>query len=72
MQILKTMIEQKAFGVCTKVGEKMGLSTKRIRLFFIYISFLTFGSPVLVYMILAFWINLRNYAKEKRTAVWDL
>jgi len=66
------MIEQKAFGVCTKVGEKMGLSTKRIRLFFIYISFLTFGSPVLVYMILAFWINLRNYAKEKRTAVWDL
>ena len=72
MQILKTMIEQKAFGVCTKVGEKMGLSTKRIRLFFIYISFLTFGSFVLVYMILAFWINLRNYAKEKRTAVWDL
>ena len=72
MQLLKTMIEQKAFGVCTKVGEKMGLSTKRIRLFFIYISFLTFGSPVLVYMILAFWINLRNYAKEKRTAVWDL
>lgn len=72
MQVLKTMIEQKAFGVCTKVGEKMGLCTKRIRLFFIYISFLTLGSPVIIYMILAFWINLRNYAKEKRTAVWDL
>ena len=72
MQILKTMIEQKAFGVCTKVGEKIGLSTKRIRLFFIYTSFLTLGSPVIVYMVLAFWINLRQYAREKRTAVWDL
>lgn len=72
MQIFKSLIEQKAFGVCSKMGDKMGLCTKRIRLFFIYASFLTLGSPVIVYMILAFWMNIKNYANEKRTAVWDL
>ncbi len=72
MAIIKQIIETKAFGVCTKLGEKMGLSTKRIRLFFVYTSFLALGSPVIVYMVLAFWINMRQYNREKRTAVWDL
>lgn len=72
MLIFKSLIEQTAYGVCAKIGEKIGLSTKRIRLFFIYTSFLTLGSPVIVYMILAFWMNMRRYAREKRTAVWDL
>ncbi len=72
MQIFKLLIERKAYGVCTKIGEKIGLSTRRIRMFFIYVSFLTLGSPVIIYMILAFWMNMRKYAMEKRTAVWDL
>ncbi len=72
MLIFKSLIEQTAYGVCTKIGEKIGLSTRRIRVFFIYASFLTLGSPVIVYMILAFWINMKNYVREKRTAVWDL
>jgi phage shock protein PspC (stress-responsive transcriptional regulator) len=70
--IFKSLIEQTAYGVCTKIGERIGLSTRRIRVFFIYTSFLTLGSPVIVYMILAFWINMKNYVREKRTAVWDL
>lgn len=72
MLLFKSLIEQTAYGVCTKIGEKIGLSTRRIRIFFIYASFLTLGSPVIIYMILAFWMNMRNYAREKRTAVWDL
>jgi hypothetical protein len=72
MLIFKSLIEQTAYGVCTKIGEKIGLSTRRIRVFFIYASFLTLGSPVIIYMILAFWINMKNYVREKRTAVWDL
>jgi phage shock protein C len=72
MQIFKSLIEKTAYGVCTKIGEKIGLSTRPIRVFFIYTSFLTLGSPVIIYMILAFWMNMRNYARAKRTAVWDL
>lgn len=58
---IKSFIEWKAFGVCTAIGDRMGIATARIRLWFIYISFLTLGSPLIVYMILAFWMNLKRY-----------
>ncbi len=58
---IKHFIEWKAFGVCTAIGDKLGVASSRIRLWFIYISFLTLGSPIIVYMILAFWMNMKNY-----------
>jgi phage shock protein PspC (stress-responsive transcriptional regulator) len=61
MNRLKEFIEWKAFGVCTAIGEKMGIATSRIRMWFIYISFLTLGSPIIVYMIMAFWMNMKRY-----------
>ncbi len=61
MKSVRAFIEMNAFGVCTTLGEKMGIATSRIRMWFIYISFLTLGSPVIIYMILAFWINIKNY-----------
>jgi phage shock protein PspC (stress-responsive transcriptional regulator) len=61
MKKFREIIELQAFGVCAAIGEKMGIATSRIRMWFIYISFLTFGSPVIIYMILAFWINIKNY-----------
>lgn len=54
-------LEMKLFGVCTYLGERFNISISRIRLWFIYISFLTFGSPVIVYFILAFWVNIKHY-----------
>ena len=61
MNQLKNFIEWQAFGVCTAIGEKMGIATSRIRMWFIYISFLTLGSPVVIYMITAFWLNMKRY-----------
>lgn len=61
MKQLKHFIEMQAFGVCTTLGEKFGIATSRIRMWFIYISFLTLGSPVIIYMIMAFWLNMKNY-----------
>jgi phage shock protein PspC (stress-responsive transcriptional regulator) len=62
----KEYIEWTAFGVCAAIGDKLGVATSRIRLWFIYISFLTMGSPVLIYMILAFWMNLKRYILMSR------
>lgn len=62
--------ENYAFGVCHRLGEKLGLATWSIRLFFIYASFITYGSPIFVYMALAFIMNLRKY-QRKRTHIWD-
>lgn len=69
---IKQYFEQKAFGVCTYLGEKLDMEPAPIRLFFIYTSFLTIGSPVIIYMILAFWLRMKNYIRPGRTRVWDL
>jgi len=66
MNRFKDFVEWRAFGVCAAIGEKLGVATSRIRLFFIYASFLTMGSPVIVYMILAFWVNMKNYILNGR------
>jgi phage shock protein PspC (stress-responsive transcriptional regulator) len=66
MNRLKSYIEWQAFGVCTAIGEKMGIATSTIRKYFIYISFLTMGSPLIIYVFLAFWMNIKNYILKAR------
>lgn len=66
MHKLKHFIEWQVFGVCTLIGEKMGIATSVIRKYFIYISFLTLGSPVIVYLFFAFWLNIKNYIQNSR------
>mgnify|MGYP003398980667 FL=1 len=61
MKKLRGFVEWQAFGVCSAIGEKLGIAGTRIRMWFIYISFITMGSPVIIYMILAFWLNMKNY-----------
>ncbi|MBK7762844.1 MAG: PspC domain-containing protein [Bacteroidetes bacterium] len=61
MRNLRYFVEWQLFGVCTALGERFRISITSIRLWFIYISFLTFGSPMIVYFILAFWINIRKH-----------
>ncbi|MBC8172532.1 MAG: PspC domain-containing protein [Chitinophagales bacterium] len=72
MNKLRHIIETGAFGVCSWLGEKMGIASSRVRLFFVYVTFLTLGSPILIYMILAFWVNLKNYMQDKINPVRDL
>ena len=64
MYKIKDFIEWQVFGVCTAIGERIGIATSVIRRYFIYISFLTLGSPVIFYLILAFWMNIKNYIKK--------
>lgn len=55
--------EQQAFGVCAWLGERMGIRAHRVRLSFIYLSFLTFGSPIFIYLVMMFWKNNSNIFK---------
>ena len=61
MNRLRNYIEWQVFGVCTRIGELMGVSTFTIRKYFIYISCLTLGSPIVIYFFVAFWMNLKQY-----------
>ncbi len=61
MNKVREFLELYAFGVCSAIGDKLGIASSRIRMWFIYISFLTMGSPIIVYMVLAFWMNIKRY-----------
>jgi phage shock protein C len=68
---IKGFFEKQAFGVCTWLGEKMTIPSSDIRKFFIYTSFLGVGSPVIVYLILAFLLRMKNYFFGRKSSVWD-
>lgn len=72
MDQIKTFLEKYAFGVCTFLGEKFGVASSSIRIFFIYTTFLAFGSPVIIYLVLAFLMNLHKHLRTQRSTVWDL
>ncbi len=70
---IQTYFERQAFGVCAWWGEKLQLKSSRIRMSFIYLSFLTFGSPIFIYLIMAFILEHKEYIKfKKRKSVWDI
>ncbi|WP_223265846.1 PspC family transcriptional regulator [Vicingus serpentipes] len=70
---ISSFFEKHAFGVCEWWGEKLQLKISRIRLFFIYTSFLTFGSPIIIYLIMAFILEHKEYLKlSKRKTIWDI
>lgn len=65
---IKDFTERHAFGVCSYLGEKIGVSTSRVRVYFIYISFVAMGSPIIFYLFVAFWLNVKEYIKRSRRA----
>lgn len=71
----KTWFEQQAFGVCEWWAEKLNVKTERVRLSFIYLSFITAGAHLVVYLVMAFVLEHKERIKQpfkKRSTVWDL
>jgi len=68
---LKYLLEKQAFGVCSYLGRKMGIASARVRIYFIYISFVALGSPIIFYLFVAFWLNVRDYIRRKRNMLWE-
>ncbi|MBA3902039.1 MAG: PspC domain-containing protein [Bacteroidetes bacterium] len=71
-----SFFERQAFGVCNWWGAKLGIKTSRIRIFFIYLSFFTAGSPLVIYLIMAFILEHKHYFKlnfrKNKVSIWDL
>ncbi|SFB81253.1 Phage shock protein PspC (stress-responsive transcriptional regulator) [Flexibacter flexilis DSM 6793] len=68
---IQIFCEKQAFGVCARLGDYMGISSGGIRLFFVYTSFLTMGSPVILYLILAFVMDMRKHFRRGNSSIWD-
>lgn len=69
---LKYFFEKHGFNASSRLADKLGMRASSVRLFFIYISFVTAGLWFGVYLTLAFWIKLKDLVRAKRTSVFDL
>ena len=65
MNILRNKVERSAFGVCAWLADRMGIQRRRVRMYFIYLSCLSLGSSLLFYFFAAFWLNVRDYMRER-------
>lgn len=67
--------ELRSFGVCGWWAKKLGIETTKVRLGFIYASFIALGSPLLIYLVMAWILEHQHYFKlqrRKRTSIWEL
>lgn len=69
---LKFFLEKHGFHVSSRLADALGMRASSVRLFFIYLSFVTVGLWFAVYLTLAFWIRLKDLIRAKRSSVFDL
>ncbi|HET8855546.1 MAG TPA: PspC domain-containing protein [Salinimicrobium sp.] len=69
---IRYFFERHGFYVSSRLGEKLGIKVNNIRLFFIYLSFATFGIGFAIYLTLAFLLKFKDLFRTKRTSVFDL
>lgn len=71
----KTWFEQQAFGVCAWWAGRLNIKAEQVRLSFIYLSFITAGLHLVLYLIMAFVLQHKDRIKQplkKRSTVWEL
>lgn len=74
IQKIALFFELRSFGVSTWFARKMGVEVAKVRLFFIYASFIALGSPIIIYMVMAFVLEHKHIFKlqRKRKSIWEL
>jgi phage shock protein PspC (stress-responsive transcriptional regulator) len=69
---LKYFFEKYGFDVCSRLADRLGMRASSVRLFFIYISFVTAGLGFGFYLTIAFIVRLKDLVRAKRSSVFDL
>ncbi len=69
---LRHFLERNGFYVSSRLADRLGMRAKNVRLFFIYVTFATVGFGFVIYLILAFWLKIKDLIYTKRTSVFDL
>ena len=69
---IRHFFERYGFTVSTRLAETLGMSVKSVRLFFIYASFATIIGGFILYLIIAFWLKMKDMIYTKRSSVFDL
>lgn len=69
---IRHYFELRGFNVLSRFADKLGMRATNVRLFFIYISFVTIGLSFGIYLTLAFLLRLKDMIYTKRSSVFDL
>lgn len=69
---LRHFFERHGFGVFSRLADRIGMRATNVRLFFIYITFITAGLSFGIYLTLAFLLKLKDMLYTKRSSVFDL
>jgi phage shock protein PspC (stress-responsive transcriptional regulator) len=69
---LRHFFEKHGFAVSSRFADKLGIDVSNVRIFFIYISFITLGFSFGIYLTLAFLLRLKDMVYTKRRSVFDL
>ena len=69
---VRYFFERHGFGVFSRFADKLGMRAKNVRIFFIYISFVTVGLSFGVYLTLAFLLRIKDMVYTKRNSFFDL
>ncbi|MFD2603098.1 MULTISPECIES: PspC domain-containing protein [Flavobacterium] len=69
---IRHFFEKHGFEVLQRLSDRLGMRPTNVRLFFIYISFVTVGLWFGVYLTLAFLLRLKDMVYTKRSSVFDL
>ncbi|WP_010134848.1 PspC family transcriptional regulator [Ochrovirga pacifica] len=69
---IRYFFERYGFDVSSRLADRLGIRTVNVRLFFVYISFVTLGATFGLYLTLAFLLKLKDMIRTKRTSVFDL
>ena len=75
LQKILFFFEMQSYGVCRWWAQKLGIRTTKVRLGFIYFSFVTLGSPLLIYLIMAWLLEHKHYftfSTKRKKSVWEL
>jgi phage shock protein PspC (stress-responsive transcriptional regulator) len=75
IQKIVFFFEMRSFGVCSWWARKLGISSSKVRLGFIYASCLALGSPLILYLAMAWILEHKHYFKlqrKRRKTIWEL
>lgn len=74
IQKIVFFFEMRSFGVSEWWAKKLGVRTSKVRLFFIYSSFIGLGSPLILYLIMGLGLEYKHVfkLKKKKKSIWEL
>lgn len=69
---LRNFLEFNGFNVISRIADRLGVRASKLRLLYIYLSFVTLGVTFAFYLMMAFFLWVKDGIIVRRKSVFDL